>query len=535
MVSTKEVEVDLRHLDELDFDSVYRELLTSEGINAKGYGILYKYPMLDPELSWKAKAVYSYICSLAGSGETAFPGYKTILYDLDIKKDSYYGYRDALEQNGYLKAQQRSFNGQFLPTLFTVVSRPKKFIADMKKQGKPDYYIKNGMEADGYGLIPRTVMLDTRLKIGSKVLYSYYCAFAGRDIVVTPVLDDVLFHLGISDKTYRKYRDGLELHGYITVEQYHENGRFSVPCIILNRFPLEQEQENDNKKSNIIFINKPKQGGKKQNEKNKIQGGKKPETVVPQTTKNQCFDGNSSSIQGGKKPERTNGQGGKKQERKKPETTINRSTIINTTIDLSIHQESENKKKIDGLIESCETDNNLENSKTYRFRMAVSDKSESKVVPYTQIESTLFTERTLPFEYRNNKDQMDLAIQIISESDLMDNFIDNNKDNDTYRFAVHALTDLCMLPSNEVRSLNGSKVSYSDVFKQINECLKEQQSIRPVLECAVESFLSIRNIRNPLIYMQNCIWTAFFDYKVRFNNFIYEAMVKYYDKINFLD
>lgn len=50
-------------------DSILKfpDRLRIEGVMAKGYGIICKYPMQDTDLDIAAKAVYSLLCALAGS------------------------------------------------------------------------------------------------------------------------------------------------------------------------------------------------------------------------------------------------------------------------------------------------------------------------------------------------------------------------------------------------------------------------------------------------------------------------------------
>jgi len=74
-------------------------------IYSKGYGMVAKQAMQDPVLSIEAKAIYAYICSYAGSGETAFPSVKKMCYDLHISKDRYYNHVKLLIDQGYIKVQ----------------------------------------------------------------------------------------------------------------------------------------------------------------------------------------------------------------------------------------------------------------------------------------------------------------------------------------------------------------------------------------------------------------------------------------------
>lgn len=67
----------------------FGDQLKVEGINFKGFGILPKYVMLDPDLSIEAKTIYAYFCSFAGNGSATFPGRDKILSDLPMSKDAY--------------------------------------------------------------------------------------------------------------------------------------------------------------------------------------------------------------------------------------------------------------------------------------------------------------------------------------------------------------------------------------------------------------------------------------------------------------
>ncbi len=51
-----------------------------------GYGTIAKAVMLDARLTLKSKGIYAYFCSFAGSGNSAFPKLKNILYHLQISE-----------------------------------------------------------------------------------------------------------------------------------------------------------------------------------------------------------------------------------------------------------------------------------------------------------------------------------------------------------------------------------------------------------------------------------------------------------------
>ena len=50
-----------------------KEVLRTRGLEYMGYGQLAQYAMRDTDLPLTAKAIYAFLCSLAGSGSTTFP------------------------------------------------------------------------------------------------------------------------------------------------------------------------------------------------------------------------------------------------------------------------------------------------------------------------------------------------------------------------------------------------------------------------------------------------------------------------------
>ncbi|WP_239256654.1 helix-turn-helix domain-containing protein [Listeria ilorinensis] len=78
-----------------------------QGIYNQGYGIIAKSAMRDKDLSIEAKAIYSYLCSFAGAGSTAFPGVELICAELQIGRERFYKHRKTLIDKGYIKIIQR--------------------------------------------------------------------------------------------------------------------------------------------------------------------------------------------------------------------------------------------------------------------------------------------------------------------------------------------------------------------------------------------------------------------------------------------
>lgn len=76
-------------------------------IFSKGFGLMPKLVATDINLTIEAKAIYGYIASFAGNGESAFPKVKTMLYHLQISEKRYYKHMQLLIDNGYIEIQKR--------------------------------------------------------------------------------------------------------------------------------------------------------------------------------------------------------------------------------------------------------------------------------------------------------------------------------------------------------------------------------------------------------------------------------------------
>ena len=98
------------------------DVLQVQGRLTLGYGIIPKLAMQDQRLTIEAKAIYSYICSFAGAGTSAFPSRDKILHDLNISKDRYYKHFDILKKHGYITVQRESVSsGKFTRNIYILL------------------------------------------------------------------------------------------------------------------------------------------------------------------------------------------------------------------------------------------------------------------------------------------------------------------------------------------------------------------------------------------------------------------------------
>lgn len=93
---------------ENEWQSVVYSTIVQEGIKSVGYGDIPRSVMQDDRMDIKAKAVYAYFASYAGSGKTAFPGVPHIIEDLGISKTTYQKAMRTLQDLGYIVVKQNN-------------------------------------------------------------------------------------------------------------------------------------------------------------------------------------------------------------------------------------------------------------------------------------------------------------------------------------------------------------------------------------------------------------------------------------------
>ena len=194
MFSTAKTEVLQKSREKIDsiqeaFDELFRsyspDVLKIEGIYSKGFGILPKYTMVDTHLSIGAKAIYAYFCSFSGNGANAIPSLKEILCNLGISEERYYGYLKELTLSDYIRVEQTKLVPKLSSSTYTLTQNPKNIKIFSEK--------KNGTDLDGYGIIPRAVMVDPRLDIKAKGIYAYFCCLVGGETCSFPKRSDIFF------------------------------------------------------------------------------------------------------------------------------------------------------------------------------------------------------------------------------------------------------------------------------------------------------------------------------------------------------
>jgi hypothetical protein len=104
-----------------------KDILRTEGLMSKGFGIIPKIVMQDTRLSRDAKCMYSYFRSFAGAGDTAFPGISKICQDLNYGSEkTCVKHRRELEKYGYIIVEQeRNEQGKFARNIYVLCENPE--------------------------------------------------------------------------------------------------------------------------------------------------------------------------------------------------------------------------------------------------------------------------------------------------------------------------------------------------------------------------------------------------------------------------
>ena len=460
----------------------FGDQLKVEGINFKGFGILPKYVMLDPDLSIEAKTIYAYFCSFAGNGSATFPGRDKILSDLPMSKDAYYKHFRQLTDQGYITVEQQGGNSGAIygKNIYTLVSNPKKFSEKPEdtKHGLAYSRIRfSGLKAAGFGMIPKAVMIDPRLPVKAKGVYAYFCSFTGSGNNAFPKKEKILFHLGIAEKTYYKFYKLLTELNYITAVQRHIDGRLQVNDYYLNDTP---NAANAQKKT---VFSCSTQDGKKQDTELKIQDGKKQDTEKQDSKKQDT----ELEIQDGKKQD-TEKQDTEKQDSKKQDTNKNNSNKNNVLYNHSLNQQPAQPEQIEGA------------------------RDVKRDISY-EVETELLKQKKLPYYFKTDPEKMIAAIHFMVEWDtFFPNGYKDGFEQRIYNLFVEALIEMCC--ADKPMALKGSITTYAKVIDKINQLAKFEDyyvDISEFADPARENYKRAaldQDIRNPMQYMKACIWDA---------------------------
>lgn len=217
-------------------------ILEIEGVNAKGYGLLPQAPMFDIRLPIQSKSIYAYLVSYTGAGRSVYPKIETILHDLKISKDTYYKYLYPLIKLNYIKVTKaKGFQNK---NIYTITNNPIDIKTEIEATDSESHIYMDGINANGYGFIPKLIMCDTRISIKTKALIAFFYSLVQAGTTAFPHRQTILTFLHISKNAYYKALNELILYNYIYIKQRrNKGGKFSVNDYVLNSNPRPQSRE----------------------------------------------------------------------------------------------------------------------------------------------------------------------------------------------------------------------------------------------------------------------------------------------------
>lgn len=118
-----------------------------------------------------------------------------------------------------------------------------------------DILIVEGINAKGFGIIPKIVIVDRRLSRDAKAIYAYFRSFAGAGGSAFPSVRKICYDLCFgSEDTYRKHFKQLVKYDYIRVKkQRGTDGRFArnIYIVVENPNPEADPQDLGEGKSTV--------------------------------------------------------------------------------------------------------------------------------------------------------------------------------------------------------------------------------------------------------------------------------------------
>lgn len=115
------------------------EILRTNEILSKGYGVSPKLVMIDENLSIEAKAIYAYLSSFCGSGNIAFPQISTIVNHLKVSNERFYKHFKLLIKYGYISVSQERTQGKFANNVYTLNTVVTPILEEEEEQSETDF------------------------------------------------------------------------------------------------------------------------------------------------------------------------------------------------------------------------------------------------------------------------------------------------------------------------------------------------------------------------------------------------------------
>ena len=470
------------------------DVLEVKGILSKGYGIISKALMLDPNIPLTSKVLLGYICSFTGSGTSAFPGRDRITSDLGIDKDTFSKYLKVLTATGIVSVRQENRGGYgrgFCHNVYTV--NIDSYLALHMNDDSALRVSETGLLSSGYGLAPKLVMQARELTVQAKGIYLYLSVFANGDSTASPSLESLIYHLGISRKTYQRHMKNLTDNNYVTVLQRHSaTGRMGSNEYVLSSSPGKLSTPGGNLSTESRNYAPCAQISDTQNP---------PCTQISDTQMQPCAQISDTQIL-------PCGQ--------ISDTQIS-DTIITSSEKTTVNDLSINKRDlpVKGVIKGS-----MDNA-------GPTDAAERYYLDhFKETGRELFEKEKIPAAWSGDPDRLMTAVRVLTEWDDMEECyraFEAQPDADTdliqgeryvYRLFAEALTDL-LRKSDIPTTMLGQEILYPQIYARLSEWYeydpkRRRLTLTELRRRACESYPvndEEADIRNPLAYMKSCIWS----------------------------
>lgn len=530
------------------------ELLRLEGVNAKGFGIIPKLLVLDTRLTAEAKAIYAYICSYAGGGNTEFPSVLKMCADFGISRNTYYKHYHLLIEYGYIKAMQLHYSGaaegekaysRNIYTLSNDPSLPDELMNDAGVQEGQKTI--NGVLSAGYGFIPKLVMLDSELSIKAKALYAFLCAYTGSGCIAFPTQQAILYRLQISKPTYLAAMRELEARDYVLRERRIEKrrGRMGINNYLINtnpdiNNPRKKTQSEAGQTSKMPNAKDP-QAGKNHDSPTAQMGqkfgtpttqmGQKFGTPISQMGKNFGIPNSLPSKNEKMAPQQglRDLDGSNFEEPSSNEPNLDGSNFLGSNFSgsknwytRSNNIGSNNILKYQSINSARARAREVTDVNENNLAFVISDEEAENVVA-----EAMLAEGVIPDEFFFNDTLRTMAVRLITRYDVKSRKFwwtttrgaDGEFAHSCYMLFAEALTEMSAPQAKFYYAGAKVMVTGEKVCRKINDYLRtsdEEGMSLPELDDAVqttamENYMtaaSSMEIKNPMAYMKSCIWTA---------------------------
>jgi len=383
-----------------------------------------------------------------------------------------------------------------------------------------------GVNCKGFGILPKYVMLDSDLTIEAKTIYAYFCSYAGNGNSAFPSRSKIIDDLQMSKATYYKHYRLITEQGYITVKQeIGDRACFGKNIYTLVSNPKKFEDNPQDSSNNLVY-SRIRFSGLKAAGYGMIPRAVMIDDRLPVKAKgiyayfcSYTGSGNSAFPQKDRIIYHLQITEDTYYKYYKLLIGLNYITAVQRHIGgrLSVNDyylnDTPDLAKASKKAGNAKTSREQPTSKRAKSTRSLSpEKQKSNFDLEKTVGEEILSAKMLPLSFKSDLNRITAAIHFITEWHIYyPNGYQDQAEQQVYNLFNEALIQMCATPRMKI---NGSTVTNEQVFEHINRCAefgKSYMSIAPITDSSMEHFAtasSMQEIRNPLLYMQSCIWSA---------------------------